>query len=64
MPRDGRKKLIEELYKKPFREIMRECYIENQMTYHEMAKKFHVSTGTIHNWLTEAGIGARVMHWV
>lgn len=45
--------LLERIYNKPIREILRELYIEQDMSYREMAKELNVNYTTVRNWVKE-----------
>lgn len=50
------KKLVERAYNKPIDEILRELYVEKNMTQKELAKELTVAQKTIQNWLCEYDI--------
>lgn len=57
-------KLLEELYKKPLKELLRELYVDEKMSMRKIAAKLHVSPGSVHIWLRREGVAARKCTWL
>lgn len=61
--------LIEELYRLKlgyditFREILKYKYEDQQMSIAQIAKRFYVSTSTVHSWLREENITTRKLYY-
>lgn len=52
----GLKEVIEEWKQKPIRELLREMYIDKNMSQHEIARELHIDQGNLSRWLASYGI--------
>jgi uncharacterized protein YjcR len=57
-------KLLEELYKMPLKDLLRELYVDEQMPMRKIAAKLHVSPGTVNIWLRREGVASRHCTWI
>lgn len=53
--------LIEKVHNEKVEEILRQLYVDNNMTIKEMAEYLGIGSGTVHSWLKQADITARKM---
>lgn len=54
---------IEKQYNKEIEEILREMYVDKNMTIDQIADELIVSSKTVWTWLKEVGIRTRKMKW-
>lgn len=55
---------IEREYGKPIDEILREMYVDKEMTMKDIASALDVNLRTVQRWVKECGIKARKMTWI
>lgn len=55
---------IEREYKMPIEDLLREMYVDKEMTMKEISETLDVNLRTIQRWVKECGIKARKMTWI
>lgn len=64
MEKTNSMKRIERQYGKKIEEILRELYVEQEMTIEKIAEELIVSPATAYDWLKKANIRTRKMTFI
>lgn len=59
----GIKELLEKYEKLPLEDILRQKYIDEDMTISQVAEELKVSVGQVHNWLSKYQITKQKKMW-
>lgn len=57
------KKIIEQWKGQELKQVLKELYIEKDMSMHEVAEELSVSVGAVHAWLHKYGISKQTSLW-
>jgi predicted transcriptional regulator len=50
------KEVLEAWKEKPLSDLLRELYVDKDMSIHTIARELHISSGMVHKYLAEYGI--------